>query len=118
MIDITVCLKCCFAKTKLNEFPCNECIHTIANGNYEGSVEHYEVRKPIPKNVKEIVIEYLQDNGFDGLYAPGECGCELADLIPCLEPCEDCIPGYKREPTEEDKEEYGDTVFVISGVKE
>ena len=53
MIDITVCLKCKFAETKLNEFPCNECIHTIANGNYEGSVEHYEVKLPTPKGAKE-----------------------------------------------------------------
>ena len=49
--------------------------------------------------VKEIVKSYLEANGYDGLYDwAGDCGCELADLMPCCA-CEPrCQPGYKREP--------------------
>jgi hypothetical protein len=32
--------------------------------------------------VKEIVIKYLKDNGYDGLYSD-DCGCMIDDLIPC-----------------------------------
>jgi hypothetical protein len=46
-------------------------------------------------NVKEIIEKYLRDNGYDGLcYADEECGCLLEDLIPCGEPCDQCVPGY------------------------
>ena len=45
-------------------------------------------------DVRQIVIKYLKENGFDGLYAEG-CGCEISDLMPCDMPCEDCKPGYK-----------------------
>jgi hypothetical protein len=45
---------------------------------------------------KEIVKKYLQDNGFDGLYEPGECGCDLDDFMPCGGDCAmTCQPGYK-----------------------
>jgi len=46
--------------------------------------------------VKEIVLQYLVQNGYDGL-SNGECICENADLMCC---CElgwtiNCKPGYK-----------------------
>lgn len=50
-------------------------------------------------NVREIIAKYLKDNGFDGLYSPGECGCKLDDLMPCdgigisCNP-EECFPGF------------------------
>jgi hypothetical protein len=43
--------------------------------------------------VKQIIEQYLRDNGFDGL-AGDECGCMLRDLMPCE--CADferCVPG-------------------------
>ena len=53
-------------------------------------------------NVKKIVKEYLEKNGFDGLYTPGECSCKLEDLIQC-DMCglEECMPGYL-QPGDED----------------
>jgi hypothetical protein len=45
--------------------------------------------------LKEIIMLYLVSNGFDGLYFPGDCGCEVADIMPCGEPSRDCQPGYK-----------------------
>ena len=46
--------------------------------------------------VKEIIEKYLRDNGYDGLCCPDEeCGCHVDDLIPCCDPCEECMPGYK-----------------------
>ena len=43
---------------------------------------------------KEMVIEYLKTNGYDGL-AGDECGCEISDLMPCGEFGYDCYGGYK-----------------------
>ena len=43
-----------------------------------------------------LVKEFLELNEYDGLYFPGECGCESDDLAPCGEDCLDCLPGYKR----------------------
>lgn len=48
--------------------------------------------------VKEIIIEWLKNNGYDGLYDPGECGCLIGDLFPCGGDCFDCLPGYKNTP--------------------
>ncbi len=42
---------------------------------------------------KEIVIEYLKQNGFDGLCSD-ECGCSLDDLICCDEDFQGCEPAY------------------------
>lgn len=43
--------------------------------------------------VKEIVIDYLKKNGFDGLCSEA-CGCGIDDSIPCGEGFEDCEPAY------------------------
>ena len=53
-------------------------------------------------NVKEIVLDYLSKNGFEGLFDDsGECGCELSDLMPCGEGGSACEPGYKLPGNEE-----------------
>lgn len=45
--------------------------------------------------VRDIVKQYLLDNGFDGLCDPdGTCSCKIADLAPCCSSF-DCEPGYK-----------------------
>ena len=47
--------------------------------------------------VKDIVIKALKDQGYDGLYTPGECGCEIDDLAPCDSTAVlYCQSGYKR----------------------
>lgn len=48
-------------------------------------------------NIKEITIEYLKANGFDGLCNGDiECGCRLVDLMPCSGPNErNCEPAYE-----------------------
>ena len=46
--------------------------------------------------VKEIVKEYLEKNGYDGLYNEnGACGCLTDNLNPCGEPFDECKPGYR-----------------------
>jgi hypothetical protein len=45
-------------------------------------------------NCEDIIIKYLIDNKYDGLYIPGGCGCKLDDLMPCCENFADCKPGY------------------------
>jgi hypothetical protein len=49
-------------------------------------------------NCAEIIKEYLEKNGYDGLFnVDGECGCEINNLNPCGECLADCEPGYKHE---------------------
>ena len=43
---------------------------------------------------KEIVKKYLVDNGYDGLFSPGNCSCRISELMCCGESCEYCEPGY------------------------
>ncbi len=45
-----------------------------------------------------MVSEYLTTNKYDGLFNNNsECGCDLEDLMPCDEPCDDCEAGYKHK---------------------
>ena len=53
-------------------------------------------------NVKEIISEYLTQNGYEGLFNEGsECGCLLDDLCPCDGEIGNCEPGYKLPGDEE-----------------
>jgi len=58
--------------------------------------------------IRDIIKQWLKDNGYDGLVdEPGECGCTLDDFMPCCEGWMlDCEPGYKRPCPGEDKCEY------------
>jgi len=44
--------------------------------------------------VKEIVRQWLQDHGYDGLCSDF-CGCVFSDLMPCGEDASGCQAGYK-----------------------
>ncbi len=46
------------------------------------------------KTVKDIIVEYLKANGFDGLCGDG-CGCDIDHLAPCESDCTGCKPAYK-----------------------
>jgi len=46
-------------------------------------------------DVRRIVIDYLVENNYDGLYYPNECACLLGDLVPCESDFSECKPGYK-----------------------
>jgi hypothetical protein len=48
--------------------------------------------------VKEIVIDYLKSNGYDGLYS-NDCGCVIDDLCPCsgYGSMDMCEPGIKKD---------------------
>ena len=53
-------------------------------------------------NALKIIKIWLKENGCDGLYEPGECGCLIEDLAPCeSEGALHCLPGYKSDATEE-----------------
>jgi hypothetical protein len=48
------------------------------------------------ENVKDIVSNYLKENGFDGLCRRNSCGCGLDNLFDCpVERSEKCKPAYK-----------------------
>ena len=57
--------------------------------------------------VAEIVVKYLQENGFDGL-SSDECGCGLEDLMPCEFSQADCQPAKKFKCKGKDCERYDD----------
>lgn len=45
--------------------------------------------------IKEIILEYLKANGYDGLYHWTGCACKVDDLMPC-DACsiDGCQPGH------------------------
>lgn len=46
-------------------------------------------------NVNEIIVKFLDDNGFDGLVNGDiECGCSKLELAPCGSDCMGCEPAY------------------------
>lgn len=47
--------------------------------------------------IKEILIKWLLDNGFDGLANTESCGCGIDDLAPCDCSPMDCEPAKKQE---------------------
>lgn len=57
--------------------------------------------------VLEIIKEYLEKHGYDGLYRDNECACHKDDLMPCDGMWGDCKPGYMRH------DETGEYDFLI-----
>ena len=51
----------------------------------------------IPMNIKEIIIQYLKDKGYDGLCNWRDCcSCVIGDLIPCSQvDANNCFAGVK-----------------------
>lgn len=50
--------------------------------------------------VEEIVKEYLEANGYGGLFHNGDCGCPVDELRPCMETFGPCEAGYLHAPPE------------------
>jgi hypothetical protein len=73
-------------------------------------------------NVKEIVLAYLKEHGYDGLCNPAiECGCGVDDFAPCWDEfMPDCQLARKKVATAEDTcdgETYfkaGDEIYVVA----
>jgi len=57
------------------------------------------------KTVAEIVMEYLAENGYDGLCGD-DCGCEASDLFPCSSPADLCKAGFKTPCPQEECGEH------------
>lgn len=63
-------------------------------------------------SITEMVRQYLEANGYDGLYFPGECACKKDDLFPCGDPhMSECLPGYLKSCPQD---ECGEHDFHIS----
>ena len=65
---------------------------------------------------REIVREYLNAHGYDGLY-DDDCGCTKDDLAPCGEICTDCLPGYRTAHPMTTESQPGDEFDWIVGPK-
>ncbi|MBL7006356.1 MAG: hypothetical protein ISR78_04665 [Spirochaetia bacterium] len=62
--------------------------------------------------VVDIIVNYLEENGFDGLCNPdGECGCCFCDFVPCENVEIECRPAYKvaYNDLSEDQKKYIDS---------
>lgn len=64
----------------------------------------------------DIIEKYLRENGYDGLYSPGECACKLGELAPCDSVTTECEPGYLCSP--EGTEWEGKCDWIIRPKKE
>lgn len=54
-------------------------------------------------NIRELIEKHARDNGYDGLFCPGECACEIGDLAPCGGEADcvlSCEFGYKSKCNE------------------
>jgi len=46
-------------------------------------------------NAEQIILEYMKENGYTGLYnREGECACTESELMCCGESFAECEPGY------------------------
>jgi hypothetical protein len=45
-------------------------------------------------NIGDILRDYLEANGYDGLHNGGGCYCSGDDLMSCGEPSPECMPGH------------------------
>ena len=76
--------------------------------------------KTLKTDVRGIVLRWLKENGYGGLYATDPetgCGCWVGNLMPCDSICCDCRPGYlvkEIDFTPEQKEKYAGYGFVIA----
>jgi len=71
--------------------------------------------------IKEIIKEYLEKNGYDGLCSDSECACSTDNLMPCDEPGIYCEAGYKGACTcgeQHDFHIYGDKVDALAADEE
>lgn len=66
------------------------------------------------KTAKQIVKDYLIENGYDGLCGD-ECSCEIDDLMACGEFGSDCVPGWNAVC--KGCEEFGDKCIVADPEK-
>ena len=55
--------------------------------------------KVINMTISDIVKEFLERNGFDGLFVADTCACSNDDLFPCGESSGDCTAGYRQPCT-------------------
>lgn len=67
--------------------------------------------------VKDIILKYLKENGYDGLcHNLYGCGCTLDNLMVCNKPLLDCQAGYMSIPNSEEENYYGN--WIIKPEKE
>lgn len=64
--------------------------------------------------VKEIILDFLNKNNYDGLFNPDiNCGCGIDDFIPCDITIDECQPAYKKKC--EKCEDYNNVEGCLNG---
>lgn len=87
----------------------------MAKGVIKGRAREHEL-SPLPRNVDEMVRNYLRAVGADGLCGTG-CGCGIDNLFPCeglgLEnDVSLCAPARRQKCTDSESEWYGEEIYV------
>ena len=58
-------------------------------------------------NIRDMIKQFLKENGYDGLCnCDNDCACLKDDIAPCGEICGDCFAGYYRKATEEEEYDF------------
>ena len=58
--------------------------------------------------IAKIVEDWLEKNGYDGLFYAGKCGCFNSILMPCGTPNHGCEAGYEVPNPHEHPEDHGE----------
>lgn len=93
-------------------YSCVSLYRILVTGNLE-LLDKTEGSNIMP-TCKEIIEEYLKNNGYDGLYSWSQCGCKVGDLMPCGEIYDDCEAGHFVKCTGE----FADADFCIGPKKD
>ena len=57
-----------------------------------------EQNPSVKEIVKEIVKQFLEDHGYEGLYSDCQsCGCGIDDLMPCQGKMFSCRAGHQKD---------------------
>lgn len=51
-------------------------------------------------DISTIVVDYLEEHGYDGLQVPDGCACKKENLSPAGCMSDNCMPGYLSEGCE------------------
>ena len=68
------------------------------------------------ENIESVLIKYMDEHGYDGLYLDDDCGCLKDDLAPCGSLGLGCSFGWKHPARKTDANRFGHA-WIVNGRK-